>query len=114
LWGDITDFGELAHAKWMLRVRIHGPSGHLLLPRAWVAGAAPTTSPRSVGGRYNCAERVEEAHMNESIVEMQRLLKEVVSHLQADTKPDKRKAGAKLERMASLASTLAQMLQAQR
>jgi hypothetical protein len=52
--------------------------------------------------------------MNESIVEMQRLLKEVVSHLQADTKADKRKASAKLERIASLASTVAQMLQAQR
>ena len=57
---------------------------------------------------------VEEAHMNESIVEMQRLLKEIVSHLQADTKPDKRMAAAKLERMASLASTSAQMLKAQR
>ena len=52
--------------------------------------------------------------MNESIVEMQRLLKEVVSHLQADTKADKRKAAAKLERIASLASTVAQMLKAQR
>jgi hypothetical protein len=53
-------------------------------------------------------------HVNESIVEMQRLLKEIVGHLQADTKADKRKAAAKLERMASLASTVAQMLQAQR
>jgi hypothetical protein len=52
--------------------------------------------------------------MNESIVEMQRLLKEIVGHLQADTKADKRKATAELERMASLASTVAQMLQAQR
>jgi hypothetical protein len=30
-------------------------------------------------------------HMNVSIVEMQRLLKEIVDHLQADTKADKRK-----------------------
>ena len=52
--------------------------------------------------------------MNESIVEMQRLLKEVMSHLQGDTKADKRMAAAKLERMASLASTSAQMLKAQR
>ena len=59
-------------------------------------------------------EFVDEAHVNESIVEMQRLLKEVVSHLQADTKADKRKAAAKLERIASLASASAQMLQAQR
>jgi hypothetical protein len=78
--------------------------------RKWEMGFVP----RSAGGRYNCGESVEEAHMNESIVEMQRLLKEVVSHLQADTKADKRKAAAKLERMASLASTVAQMLQAQR
>jgi|SoiMetStandDraft_5_1073268.scaffolds.fasta_scaffold985180_1 hypothetical protein len=45
---------------------------------------------------------------------MQQLLKEVVGHLQADTKADKRKAAAKLERMASLASTMVLMLQAQR
>jgi hypothetical protein len=53
-------------------------------------------------------------HMNESISEIQRLLKEVISHVQADTKADKRKAAAKLERIASLASTAAQMLKAQR
>ena len=52
--------------------------------------------------------------MNESISEIQRLLKEVIGHVQADTKADKRKAAAKLERMVALASTLAQMLQAQR
>ncbi len=52
--------------------------------------------------------------MNESIVEMQRLLKDVVGHLQADTKADKRKAAVKLERMASLAATLALMLKAHR
>ena len=52
--------------------------------------------------------------MNESIIEMERLLKEVISHVQADTKADKRKAAVKLERMASLASTLALMLNAQR
>jgi hypothetical protein len=57
---------------------------------------------------------VEEAHMNESIVEMERLLKEVTSHLQAGTNADKRKAAAKLERMGSLASTLALMLKTQR
>jgi hypothetical protein len=43
--------------------------------------------------------------MNESIIEMQRLLNEVIGHLQTATKADKRKAVAKLERMASLAST---------
>jgi hypothetical protein len=52
--------------------------------------------------------------MNESISEIQRFLKEVISHVQADTKADKRKAAAKLERIASLASTVAQMLKAQR
>ena len=66
------------------------------------------------GTRYNSGERGEESHMNESIVEMQRLLTEIVGHLQADTKADKRKAAAKLERMASLASTVALMLRAQR
>jgi hypothetical protein len=52
--------------------------------------------------------------MNDSMIEMQLLLKEVVDHLQAGTKPDKRKAVAKLERMASLASTLMLILRAQR
>lgn len=52
--------------------------------------------------------------MNESIVEIQRLLKEIISHLQAGTNADKRKAAAELERMASLASTLALMLKTQR
>ena len=84
--------------------------GYLLLP--WHGHT--TTSPGAPGGRYDCGERAEEVHMNESIGEMQRLLKEVVNHLQADTRPDKRKAAVKLERMASLASTLAQMLKAQR
>jgi hypothetical protein len=68
----------------------------------------------AAASRYNSGERGEESHMNQSIVEMQQLLKEVVGHLQADTKADKRKAAAKLERMASLASTVALMLQAQR
>jgi hypothetical protein len=44
------------------------------------------------GSRYNSLERGKESHMNESIVEMQRLLKEIVGHLQADMKADKRKA----------------------
>jgi hypothetical protein len=66
------------------------------------------------GNRYKSGERARSPHMNESIAEMQRLLKEIVGHLQADTKADKRKATVKLERMASLASTVAQMLQAQR
>ena len=52
--------------------------------------------------------------MNESVIEMQRLLKEVVGHLQADTRADKRNAGGKLERLAALASTVALMLKGQR
>jgi hypothetical protein len=51
--------------------------------------------------------------MNDSVIEMQLLLKEVVDRLQVGTKPDKRKAAAKLERMASLASTLVLILKAQ-
>ena len=52
--------------------------------------------------------------MNDSMIEMQLLLKEVVDHLQVGTKSDKRKVVAKLERMASLASTLVLILRAQR
>ena len=63
---------------------------------------------------FRASASVNEAHMNDSKIEMRLLLKEVVDHLQADTKPDKRKAVAKLERMASLASTLVLILRAQR
>ena len=52
--------------------------------------------------------------MNESISEMRRLLKETGDHLKAGTKSDARKAVAKLERIAALASTLAIMIQARR
>jgi hypothetical protein len=52
--------------------------------------------------------------MNESISEIQRLLQEVAGHLTSGTKTDKRKAVAKLERIAALASTLALMIQARR
>ena len=44
--------------------------------------------------------------MNESISEIQRLLEEIAGHLKSGTKTDTRKAVAKLERIASLASTL--------
>jgi hypothetical protein len=59
-------------------------------------------------------ERVEEVPMNDSIVEMQHLLKEVIGLVQTGTKADKRNAVAKLERIASLASTIALMLKTQR
>ena len=52
--------------------------------------------------------------MNESISEMQRLLKEIAGHLKSDTKTDTRKAVAKLERIAALAATLALTIRAQR
>ena len=55
-----------------------------------------------------------EAYMNESISEIQRLLQEIVGHLRASTATDKRKAIAKLERIAALASTLALTIQARR
>ena len=45
--------------------------------------------------------------MNDSIGEMQRLLQEIADHLTSGTKTDTRKAVAKLERIAALASTLA-------
>ena len=50
--------------------------------------------------------------MNESISEIRRLLQEIVGHVKADTTADKRKAVAKLERIAALASTLALTIQA--
>ena len=46
-------------------------------------------------------------NMNESISEIQRLLQEIADHLTSGTKTDTRKAVAKLERIAALASTLA-------
>ena len=52
--------------------------------------------------------------MNESISEIRRLLQEIVGHVKADTTADKRKAVAKLERIAALASTLALTIQATR
>ena len=52
--------------------------------------------------------------MNETISEIQRLLRETPDHLKSGTKTDTRKAVAKLERIAALASTLALTIQAQR
>jgi hypothetical protein len=52
--------------------------------------------------------------MNESIGEIHRLLKEIVDHLKAGTTTETRKAAAKLERIATLASTLALTIQATR
>jgi hypothetical protein len=45
--------------------------------------------------------------MNESISEIQRLLQEIVDLLNSGTKADVRKAVAKLERLAAVASTTA-------
>ena len=60
-----------------------------------------------------------EAHMNETISnetisEIQRLLQEIAGHLKSGTKTDTRKAVAKLERIAVLASTWALTIQARR
>jgi len=52
--------------------------------------------------------------MNEGISEIQRLLQEIAGHLEAGTTADTRKAVAKLERIAALASTLALTIQAAR
>jgi len=52
--------------------------------------------------------------MNQTIIEIQRLLQEVVAHLSADTKLNARKAAFKLERIAALASTEALTIQVQR
>ena len=52
--------------------------------------------------------------MNESISEIERLLQEIVGHLKAGTATDTRKAVAKLERIAGLASTWALTIRARR
>jgi hypothetical protein len=52
--------------------------------------------------------------MNESISEIQRLLQEIAGHLKSGTKTDARKAVAKLERIAVVASTWALTIQAAR
>jgi hypothetical protein len=52
--------------------------------------------------------------MNESISEIQRLLQEVAGHLKAGTTADARKAVAKLERIAVVASTWALTIRARR
>jgi hypothetical protein len=53
-------------------------------------------------------------HMNESLSEIQRLLRETADHLNSGTKNDSRKAVMKLQRIAALASTMAFTIQAQR
>jgi len=55
-----------------------------------------------------------DGHMNESVSEIQRLLQEIADHTKSGTKTDTRKAVAKLERIAALASTLALTIQARR
>jgi hypothetical protein len=70
-----------------------------------------------LGGRHVVeGEHVLEvaAHMNDSIKEIERLLREVADHLRAGTPADARKAVAKLERIAALASTLALTVKAAR
>ena len=52
--------------------------------------------------------------MNESISEIQRLLREAAEHLKTGTPADTRRAAAKLERIAALASTLALTVKAAR
>jgi hypothetical protein len=52
--------------------------------------------------------------MNESISEIQRLLQEIAGHVEADTRPETRKAVAKLQRIAAVASTMAFTLQTRR
>jgi hypothetical protein len=52
--------------------------------------------------------------MNESISEIQQLLQEIVGLLNSGTKADTRKAVAKLERIAAVASTTALTIQVRR
>jgi hypothetical protein len=53
-----------------------------------------------------------EAHMNESISEIKRLLQKIAGHLKSGTKTDARKAVAKVERIAALGSTWVLTIQA--
>ena len=53
----------------------------------------------------------DEVPVNESINEIQKLLREIVEHLSANTKMDARKAVSKLQRIAALASTSALTIQ---
>jgi hypothetical protein len=52
--------------------------------------------------------------MNESMSEIQRLLQEIAGHLSSGTPVDARKAVAKLQRIAALASTSALTIQVRR
>ena len=52
--------------------------------------------------------------MNETFIEIQTLLQEIVAHLGAGTKGDNRKAARKLERISALASTSALTIQIRR
>jgi hypothetical protein len=49
----------------------------------------------------------EQHSMNESIAQIDSLLRDVVDHLRAGTKPDRRAAVLKLDRLAAVATTLA-------
>jgi hypothetical protein len=49
--------------------------------------------------------------MNESIAETQRLLQQIIAHLDAGTRTDTRQAAAKWARIAAIASTSALVLQ---
>ena len=50
---------------------------------------------------------LERHSMNESIAQLDGLLRDVVDHLKAGTKPDRRAAVLKLDRLAAVATTLA-------
>jgi hypothetical protein len=52
--------------------------------------------------------------MNESVMEIHRLIQEIIAHLNAGTKTDARKAVTKLERIAAVASTAALKIKIQR
>ena len=52
--------------------------------------------------------------MDETLRQIQHLLKETAGHLQLGTKPGSREAAHKLKRIAALASTLALMIEGRR
>ena len=77
-----------------------------------IAKASQGMQPRSCS--HFASTPLDNAHVNESIGETQQLLQEMVAHLSSDAKMDARKAVAKLERIAALASTAALIIQVQR
>jgi len=76
-------------------------------PQLRVSAVQPTPA-------LEAAQTRDDAQMTESLSEIQRLLQEIAGLLSSGTKANERKAVAKFERVAALASTSALTLQTRR